>query len=383
MEKPALAAARALIPRIQALRDETESGRRLPAPLVDSLRHARLGRMAVVSSLGGIETTPAEMLEVYEALASAEASVAWIVWNNSLPCMLSRFLSPDARKEVFADPGWLYAVSTRPSGQAVVADGGYLVSGRWSLVSGCELADWIAFLCVVKEGECPRMQAGGPELRFFYVRRSDCRIIDTWHVSSLRGTGSHDVEVADLFVAEAHSALPGVSRLDAPLGRMPIISTMAAGFAAQLIGVGSAALATVVELAKTKVSPGPRPDLRDLPANQASLALHRAALAAARTHLYACVSANWNKAVNGEPVTLQDISTAWGAAQHAAQVGRQTLEAMFGIAGTTSLYTHCPLERMHRDMHAMMRHVVAQPFWGENAGRVMFGLEPEEPLFAL
>jgi indole-3-acetate monooxygenase len=383
MNSGASQAARNLIPQIQALRDETETGRRLAAPVVDSLRRLRLGRMAVVQSLGGLETPPRETLEVYETLAGAEASVAWVVWNNALPCLLSRFLSPDGRTEIFADPNWLYASSTRPSGKAVVTDAGYRVSGRWSLVSGCELADWIAFLSVVEENGRPRMHPHGPELRFLYVRQADCRIIDTWHVSGLRGTGSHDVEVQDLFVPEAHTAVPGASTLAVPIGRMPIICMMAAGFAAQVIGIASAGLATVVELGKTKVSPEPRPGLRDLPANQSSVALHQAALAAARTYLHACVGSTWNKAVSAERVTLQDISAVWGAALHAAQIGRQTLEAMFSIAGTTSLYVHCPLERAHRDMHAMMRHIVVQPFWLENAGRVMFDLEPEEPLFAL
>jgi alkylation response protein AidB-like acyl-CoA dehydrogenase len=84
-----------------------------------------------------------------------------------------------------------------------------------------------------------------------------------------------------------------------------------------------------------------------------------------------------------KPVALEDISAIWGAALHANQVSREAVDAMYAIGGTTSLYTHCPLERAHRDMHAMMRHIVTQPLWLENARRVMFGLEPEEPLFAL
>jgi alkylation response protein AidB-like acyl-CoA dehydrogenase len=120
-----------------------------------------------------------------------------------------------------------------------------------------------------------------------------------------------------------------------------------------------------------------------MPANQASVALHRSALAAARGHLHACVDSVWNKTVNAESVSLQEISAVWGAAMHAARIGRETLEAMFSVAGTTSLYTHCPLERAHRDLHAMLRHVVVQPHWLEDAGRVMFELEPQQPLFAL
>jgi len=385
MTNHALPAARDLVPEIQALREETESQRCIAVAVVERLRQTRLARMAVVQSLGGLETSALDSLDVYETLARAEASVAWVVWNNALPCLFSRFLTPEGRAEIFADPEWLYANSTRPSGKAVATEGGYRVNGRWALVSGCELADWMAFLSVVEENGQPRMPAPGtPEMRFMFVRRDDCRIVDTWYAGGLRGTGSHDVVVEDVFVPEDHAALPGGdSTLDAPIGRVPIISTMGAGFAAQAMGIASAALDTVLELAKTKVSPGPRPDLRDLPANQATFALHEAALGAARTHLRGIVDQIWNKATNAEAISIEDISATWGAVQHANKVSRQIVDAMYGTGGTTSLYTHCPLERAHRDMHAMMRHIIAQPLWLENAGRVRFGLEPEEPLFAL
>lgn len=383
MERLALQAARELIPQVQAFREETET-RRCLTPLAEALRRSRLARMSVVQPLDGLETPPVEVLEVYETLAGTEASVSWVVWNNALPCLLSRFLPPPARAEIFADPHGLYASSTRPSGKATVADGGYRMSGRWSLVSGCELADWITLLCRVHEPDGrPREHAGEPELRFLYVRCADYRIIDTWHVSGLRGTGSHDVELEDLFVPEARTAVPGPSTLDAAFGRIPIISTMAAGFAAQVLGIASAGFGTVLELARTKVSPDPRPGLRDQPANQASIALHRSALAAARTHLHGSIDAVWNKAVNAEPISLEDTAAVWGAAMHAVRVGGEALEDMFGIAGTTSLYTDCPLERAHRDLHAMMRHIVVQPLWLEDAGRVAFGLAPQQPLFAL
>jgi alkylation response protein AidB-like acyl-CoA dehydrogenase len=93
------------------------------------------------------------------------------------------------------------ANSTRASGQAQIVDGGYRVSGRWSFVSGCELATWMVLLCLVREGEKPRLTpAGSPEIRFMLLPSTECEIIDTWTVGGLRGTGSHDVVVRDAFV---------------------------------------------------------------------------------------------------------------------------------------------------------------------------------------
>lgn len=163
-------------------------------------------------------------LQVCEELAGAEASVAWIAWVNSLPCFSSAVLSDDSvRRELFGDTKRLFASSTRPSGRAVVADGGFRVTGRWSLVSGCELADWIPVMGVIIEGTEPRLLAPGiPEVRMADVPKGSYRILDTWHVGGLRGTGSHDVVVEDVFVpAELTYSLLDPIHIDRLPYRMP------------------------------------------------------------------------------------------------------------------------------------------------------------------
>jgi len=56
---------------------------------------------------------------------------------------------------------------------------------------------------------------------------------------------------------------------------------------------------------------------------------------------------------------------------------------MYAAGGISSLYTSCPLERAHRDMHAMRRHIVGQALWLEDAGRVRLGGAPVHPLYAV
>jgi len=380
----AITAANEMSPLITRLRNDTENCRRIAQPIVDRLLEMRLCRMAIARELEGLELPTVEALEVYEALAGVEASVAWIVWNNSLPCFFGRFLESAARREVFADPKWLYASSTRPTGRAAIESDGYRVNGQWSLVSGCELAEWLAFLCLVEEnGELRMLAPGQPEMRFVYLRRSDCEILDTWHSGGLRGTGSHDVVVKDKRVPRRWTASPGdASTLDAPIGRIPIICTMAAGYGAQALGIAQSAIDTLVELIKTKVSPDPGPAPADRPAVLASIARQNAALGAARAYLHSCVARQWDAVSSGASPALPDITNIWAAAHHAVDQSRNTVEAMYAAAGASSLYTSCPLERAHRDIHAMSRHIVAQAFWLENAGRVKLGMSPTHPLYA-
>ena len=334
----ALAAARELLPLIRGSRDETESQRRIAAPVVAALRAARLFRIALPPEQGGLALPPLEALSVYESLAGAEASVSWVVWNNALPGFFGRFLQPAARAEIFGNADGIYAGSTRPSGRAAIDGDHYRVNGRWSLVSGCELAEWLALRCVIEENGQPRMlQPNVPEVRMTWVKRADVRIIDTWHTGGLRGTGSHDVVVEDLRVPRRHTLSPlDGSSLAGTLGRVPIVCNMAAGYAAQLLGMGAAAVDALVDLTRDKpvVDPGPA-----------------------------------------------DIAAVVGAAHHAMAQGRGAVLAMHALAGASALYTSSPLERAHRDLHAMAAHIIAQPNFVEDTGRVQLGLKPLNPLY--
>jgi alkylation response protein AidB-like acyl-CoA dehydrogenase len=381
----ALTAARDLVPTILRLRRETEAKRRLPEAIVDGLREARLCRVAVAEALQGLEMAAPAALAVYEALAYAEPSVGWVVWNNALPCFLSRYLDPAARREIFSDATWLYAGSTRPTGRAAVDGDGYRIEGRWSLVSGCELAEWLLFLCLVEENGAPRMAGpNAPETRFVFVRRGGYEIVDTWHVGGLRGTGSHDVVVKGQRVPGAHTLSPAdASTLDGPLGRTPIICMMDAGYGAQALGVGQRAVDTLVEITKTKIAADSGQALRDQPAALEAITRHHAALDAARLYLHSKVTEVWQAASSGTQPSLAAIAGVWAAGHHAAAAGKAAVDAMYAAGGTSSLYDDCPLERAHRDIHAMLRHIVVQPFWLEDASRVKLGAAPSHPLFAL
>jgi len=382
MQMEALEAARELLPLITRHRSDTESARRIAAPVVEALRKARLGRLAIPRDLHGLEVPTPAALHVYEMLAGAEASVGWIVWNNTLPCFWGRFLTPPARAEIFGTPDWLYASSTRPSGKAVVEGDGYRVTGRWSLVSGCELSEWMALRCMVEENGQPRLlQPGVPEARLVFLRRADVEILDTWHTGGLRGTGSHDVVVKEKFVSRAHTCSPmDGSSLDGAIGRVPIVCNMAAGYGAQLLGVGRAAVEALIELTRNKPAVDPGPGLGERPAVLAAIASTQAQLDAAREFLHARVAQLWTEAEAGQR-KVESIAAVFAAAHHAMAQGRAAVTAMYALAGASALYTSSPLERAHRDMHAMAAHVIAQPMWLEDTGRVALGLKSVNPLY--
>jgi alkylation response protein AidB-like acyl-CoA dehydrogenase len=266
----------------------------------------------------------------------------------------------------------------------MAVDGGFRVSGRWALVSGCELADWIPVMCVVTEGTEPRMLAslGAPELRMAYIPKGSYRILDTWYVGGLRGTGSHDVVVKDVFVpSERAFSFMDPKLLDRPLYRMPLAATMSAGCAAMCLGIAQTAIDTLLELSLSKVQVDPGPGPRERPAVQAMVAASTAEVEAARLLLHDALGDLWATCNQGVGVTDIQRARMWGGALHAAKAAKAVVTAMYEAAGASALYVDCPLERAHRDLHAVTQHVVLAHRWLEDAGRVRLGLKPSNPLF--
>ncbi len=373
-------AAQALAPVIEAHRDATESDRRLAPAIVAGIKAAGLQRLTLTRENGGLEVPLATALAVYEQLAGSDASVGWIVWNNALPCLFSRFLPPSTRRDVFADPDWLHASSTRPSGKAVREADGYRLSGRWSLVSGCELAEWMPLTGLV-----PAEDGGEPEMRYFFMRRSELTILDTWHVGGLRGTGSHDVVVEDCLVPASRSISPATdsSTASGPYGRIPIIATLSLGMAAQFVGIARSALNTAVAQATSRITSAPVPDMRDRPDVQRAIAGHSAALAAARVHLFGQADAHWQWALSEKPVESTTLASVYAASHHAIQTATVMVDELYSLCGTEAIYQDNPLERFSRDVRVMRQHVLTQSLWPEQSGRLQLGLQVDNPLFAV
>ena len=376
-----LEVARTFRPRILAEREHIEAGRRLPVDLTRELAGAGFFRIFLPVAYGGLDLTPMEAMEVYEELARADASVAWCVWNGNANWTTAQ-LSKEVAQAVFADPDTILANSTRPSGQAVVVEGGYRVSGRWSLVSGCQLSSWFILMSLVHENGTPRRTpSGAPESRFMLCPAADCEIIDTWTTGGLRGTGSHDVVVRDLFVpARLASFYTDPIVLPGPRYRIPFTSRVIPGLAAMALGVARSAIEALVDLAVDKRHERSSQPLREDRGAQTRLSQAEALVGSARLFLFDTISRLWNDVMAGREATMQARAQVRLASWHAVSSATQAVDLIYLTGGATSLYATCPLERAFRDVHAMTQHIAVHPRILETAGRVLFGLEPEIPL---
>lgn len=381
-----LLTARDLRSEILALRGATDSDRRVPEGLATHLGQAGFGRLLLPAEQPGHQLDPLAWLDVLEEFADAEAAVAWLAWNSALPCLVARHLTAEGRADVFADPAAMYANSTRPSGRAVRTDGGFMLSGRWSLVSGCELAAWMPLMALVWDPDSgrPEKTDAGPALRLCFLPSDQIEIIDTWHSGGLRGSGSHDVTVSDRFVPDhfvADLAAPNTMR-DQPLGRMPWAALLAAGHASISLGIVRAVDRTFrEEIAGAGSVDTGTTDKRTHPGLQATYADGVELVHAARSHLRSVTGRLWAQATAERAMTPLDIADLFAAARHAGQAAKVAAVQLFELAGTAALYESSPIERAMRDLQTVNQHVIVSTVVAEQVGRVRLGLDPTMPFF--
>ena len=381
-----LAAALALAPRIRARAAWIDAERRLPDDLVRDLAGAGLFKMAVPRQDGGGGADLLTVLRTIEAVSRADGSTGWCVAMGVNTFRHSAQFPAHVRRELFAsDPVGVSAGSATPRGVARAVPGGYRVTGRWPVASGCMHASSLHGACHVFEGDAARrLPTGEQEVRIaYFYPKAVAEIVDTWAVCGLRGTGSHDVVADDLFVPEERtfSAAERRARVTGPVNSIPGFDLAGCGFACVGLGVARAAIDALVELAAAKTPRASTALLRERPGVQAQVGEAEAVLRAGRAFLFEVAGRMGEDAAAGHQITAPQRAELRLAMTHAAQGAARATHLMSVAAGVTSIFTASPLERYARDAEVVTRHVQLQYPNYEAVGRTLLGLESTSPLF--
>ncbi len=362
-----------LAPVIAARAGEIEEARRLPPDLLADLTAAGCFRMLLPRSHGGAGVDLATSMRVYEELGRADASVAWTVGIGA-GCWLDLVGLPRATFDaLFASgPGVKFGGAINPAGVAVPAEGGFRVTGRWAFVSGCQHCDWIYGNCI-EEGAAG--EGDMPPLRLALFRAGEIEIEDTWSVSGLCGTGSHDIVADDVFVpAERTFALLSAEPcLDEPLVRVPLPSPYALQMASVALGIAQGALDDILALATDKVPLFAGASLAANPLFQNQLAESDARLRAARALVYADAGTAWATALAGDAFTPRHRARIRASAVWATDAAAAVVDTAYRAGGGSSLYTASPLQRRLRDIHALTQHFLVKLDSLTTAGAVLTG----------
>ncbi len=250
-----LGAARKLVPMIRSCADQIETERELPKPLFEALADAGLFQLALPRALGGVELDLPAYVQVLEEIGKADASTGWVVNQCAIfATYAARMPHGIARSIWIYTPRSVVANTPVPTAQAVVVPGGYRVTGRQGFSSGCRHAAWLAARAHVFENGQPRLKDRQPEERYLFVPAAEATLLDTWHVRGMRGTGTYDFAVSDVFVPTERTVLQAGAPLleTGPLYQIPRSLLFAAGDAAVALGVARSCLAAFFELAGAK-----------------------------------------------------------------------------------------------------------------------------------
>ena len=367
-----IARARALAPSIAAVADEIEERRELPPSLIGKLIDGGFFRLLQPHSLGGAELRPVIFSQVTEALAEADASTAWCVCQNNGCAMSAAYLNDAAAREIFGPPTGILAWG--PPGapfEAQPVDGGYRISGTWRFASGSHHASWL--------GAHMRI-SGRREQRTMLFPKSSVRMNDIWHTIGLRGTGSDEYVVGNLFVPHRHSILRDGAeerRETGLLYRFTSNQLYSAGFAGVALGIARATIKAFLELPANKTSRGATRPMRENNVVQSQLAQCEARVRSARAFLHLVHEDAWRTVEQTGEQTAEQRALIRLASTWAIQQSREVVNTLYHATGSAAVFEANPFERRLRDIHTVAQQAQGRQLHYETVGQIMFGLEPE------
>lgn len=374
---------KALEPQVRAAADSIEENRCLPDDLLDGLRATGLFRATWPKSLGGLELDPMSQIEALEELSRYDGSVGWIGTFAAIGGLSVATLDPDSVKELFPTPDVVPAGQYALVGRAERVEGGYIVNGNWSFGSGCRHAGVITGGCVVTENGEPVIDENGmPEPLTIYVLKEEANIdLDSWQVTGMRGTGSHDYSLTDHFVPAKHTSDSRYrARRDEPLYSFPALFLFS--HLPMPLGIARAALDYVYQMGDIKrIQPGRRLLKENGDAHEA-VAKAEAALRSARAWAFEVIGDIWETQCRHEQLTNEQRALFRLCLVQVTRVARDVVTQMYDLVATSAIHQNSAIDRLMRDVQVICAHVVVQPKMYRPAGKVLFGLEVKnDPFF--
>ncbi len=371
------AAAKALLPELAARAREMDEARRLPSDLARTMAEAGVFRLVTPRRFGGLESSPRTFVETVEMLSTANASAGWCCMIANTSALNAAYMAPEEAEAIFDDPHVITGGVFAPMGRAIAEEGGYRVTGRWQWGSGSANSAWLGGGCTVwEEGEMRRLPSGAPETLMAVFPAAEAALLDTWHVMGLKGTGSGDFEVTDIFVPEGRCVrlAEGNPRETGPLYKFPAFGFLSLGVCAAALGNARGSLDNFHALAVAKKNQGSAKTLAERQTIQSAYAQAEASWRAARALLFAEIDRVWEIAQTSDEIPMEARADLRLACTHVTRTGADICRSLYELGGGAALFETSPLQRQFRDAQAMTQHIITAPATWELTGRILFGL---------
>lgn len=364
--------------------DEAEANRYLNQEVAGAMAKAGLYRVAAPRSIGGGEVHPSTQVRVIEAVSEIDGAAGWnLMIGIEVMGILASVYPPALVERIYADRELIISGALNPLGGAIHSDGGYLISGQWPFASGIHNAHYFWGQCILHEDGKPVRDDQGVVLIEALFSRENFEIVDTWDVAGLRGSGSHDVKVENLFVPEEMisrvSRNPGHER--GTLYRLPLYSRLAYNKVGVATGIARAAIAAFRTLATTKTPRGTFSKLRERTDAQLAIAEAELRLGQARAYVMEATDELWSAVDQGDKPELEQRARVHLACAGAVADAVSVVSGLYTAAGASANFYSSPLEKHMRDVRVVPQHIMVSSQFTQAAGRVLLGLDSGTFLF--
>ncbi len=369
-----------LVPALRERAGLTENLRQIPQETLDDFHASGILRAAQPARFGGYDIDYPAVLDIAAELGRGCGSSAWCYGIWAAHNWVAGMFPEKAQEEYWSKSSdVLSSTSIDPTRAKVTSvEDGYQLSGRWSFASGCDAAAWVILGGVGPDGAIWMM-----------LPRSDYTIVDNWFVSGLRGTGSKDIEVNEVFVPE-HRVVsvadlrsgqsPGSTIHGTPNSRIPLQNVFAYSLAAPVVGMAQGALEAFEEHMGSRIAYTTGEKMAENAPVHIRLSEAQAEVHSARLIMADDGREFVAKAKKEETTTLRERARVRRNQAYVAKLSVRAVDRLFEEAGGHALFDDNPMQRFQRDVHAASHHFgLAWETPAEEYGRMRLGLEPKNP----
>jgi len=340
---------------------------RLTDETVRVLKDSGLTRMTQPRDFGGLETHICEYFEAVIQVGALDGNAGWISGVVGVHPHGLAHGHRELQEELWSeDPDTWIASPYAPLGRAQIVEGGYLLNGHWGFSSGTDHCTWIVLGGMVVDGNDTVID---PTPKHFVLPRSDYEIVeDSWNVMGLKGTGSKDIIVENLFVPE-HRVIDTAGlaegtgghdpvRHESTLYRLPRNLVFSGVITAGTLGVAKGTLDTFVEYSRGRETRNGRADVD--PTLLAAVGAASADIDASILHVLSDMEEIWDQCDRGEVPSFEDrlrVRRNQLAASHRAV---SAADDVFKLSGGAAIHLKHPIQRFWRGAQTALHHASNQ-----------------------
>jgi 3-hydroxy-9,10-secoandrosta-1,3,5(10)-triene-9,17-dione monooxygenase len=367
MSQAVLDGVRDLLPTFRERADEAERLRVVPEASIKELEEVGFFRLLQPRRFDGLESDPIDFYTAVRDIASACGSTGWVSSVVGVHPWQVALFTDEAQQAVWSsDTATRLSSSYAPTGKAVVTDGGFQLSGKWSFSSGCDHCQWVLLGGLVFNAEDQVV-----DFRTFMVPRENYEIIDVWDMVGLRGTGSNDILVNDVFVPEAFTLSmgdtgrcfgPGQELNSAELYRLPFHSIFTGTITTPIIGMAMGAYDEHVEMQQKRTRAAYLGEKASLdPFAAVRIARASSEIDAAWALLVNNIREEQAFVAKGEKIPLKTRLKVRRDQVLGSQRAIDAIDSLFEASGGRALANGTYLQRAWRDAHAGRVHAANDP----------------------